>query len=485
MRGAQHGGAADFVRPLRDPLDDAALAVARVAVQRNQSRSPGLADLAQTLPEQIALAVTRHHGDGAQAVESQSGADHAHRGQEQGRAAPRGGQRWDLGALCELFGCLPPVEETRRLRLGGRRVGVNGDSSGVGLAERGGCGRRVAVWGGPRGGGVSVGVDPRLTDQLRLGHVIAILDSRRTFAERAGDRVCGRDGSHARRRQLLECPRGVGRALEPIGRPLGKEALDPRVEPRRHREDGLEWRRGRVQMAVHELVAVDVAEWSLVAGEAVGDDPERIEVGPRPLVAPQPRHLLGRHVAKGSGDVELVFAGAVAVPECAGDSEVRDLDPVARIRLTGEEHVGRLEIAMQHAARVGVCQRIQDVEQELAQERPVEHSTRGVEGPAGDQLHRQVGAAGREPSVGGRGRLALHAPLVEEHHDVAMVQPCSGADLVPKGLLDASILYGAAGHDLHGDRNLLAAMRAAEHLSHATPADWLVELERAQLCGKW
>ena len=83
-----------------------------------------------------------------------------------------------------------------------------------------------------------------------------------------------------------------------------------------------------------------------VAGQhLVEDDPERVDVGAR--VGALPHRLLGRDVvgraehAPGGGDARLL--------ELAGDPEVGDLGPPVGV----DQDVLRLDVAVDHAARVG------------------------------------------------------------------------------------------------------------------------------------
>jgi hypothetical protein len=109
---------------------------------------------------------------------------------------------------------------------------------------------------------------------------------------------------------------------------------------------------------------------------------------------PAADHLLGRHVRRRAG--EVAGAGAL-VALVAGQPEVGDHRAVA-----GEQHVARLEVAVDHARRVGRAQpRDQPVDDRPdlgRRQRPVAQAV-GQAGP-GHQLHRHVA-----PAVGVDGQV--------------------------------------------------------------------------------
>ena len=127
MRGAQHGGAADLVRPLRDPLGQPGLAVAGRAAQHARACDAALGvDLGERLPERVRSAAAAHEGDRAQTVEAEPGAHELHGRLPGDRVLPGGGR--DATAAASRRRRAAPED-----RSGAR--GVGGEASRVRLPQ--------------------------------------------------------------------------------------------------------------------------------------------------------------------------------------------------------------------------------------------------------------------------------------------------------------------------------------------------------------
>jgi len=204
----------------------------------------------------------------------------------------------------------------------------------------------------------------------------------------------------------------------------------------------------------------------VAAGQgAIEEHPERVDV--RAVVDREPLHLLRRH-AVGRAQHEA-FAGERLVHLSHLDqAEVHHLHRVHPVRVPGDQEVAGLQIAVHHAALVGVAQRRADLEEErdgaVRAERAFAHQV-GVAG-AVDVLHRQ-----EEPTV-------LRLPVVEEGDDVRVVQGGEGLRLELEALLEVRVLALLQPHrgveDLDGDAAVEVHVLAEEHARHAPTRDQLV-----------
>ena len=202
----------------------------------------------------------------------------------------------------------------------------------------------------------------------------------------------------------------------------------------------------------------------------VQQQPERVEVGA--LVDRAAGGLLGRHVRERADDVpgqrERLLARQV------GDAEVRQLGgAAARARAVGHDHVLRLDVAVDHAALVGVVERVGEREpdpqhvavRELA--RRLELRQRAPLDQLGDQVAAAVLLAG-----------------VEQRHDRVVVQPGDGARLA----LGALRRRPVAGDDLDRDGTsqelVVARVDGAEAAGAETRAQAVATHRQPGLCDR-
>src|SRR3989449_1624847 len=175
------------------------------------------------------------------------------------------------------------------------------------------------------------------------------------------------------------------------------------------------------------------------------------------------RDLLGRHVARrphdGAGTGEL----RRLQPR---DPEVHDLDAAVR----GDAHVRRFDVAVDHAAVVGVRQRREhldhDIELALERQRVVPTDDR-AQVAAVHQLHRDE-------------ELVLGFAEVVDRDDVGVLQHAGGARLAQEALTDVGGAAHLGGEELEGDVAPQDGVVGLPHDAHGALADELVQLELAE-----
>jgi hypothetical protein len=102
----------------------------------------------------------------------------------------------------------------------------------------------------------------------------------------------------------------------------------------------------------------------------------------------------------------------------------RALRPSARADVAG------LDVAVDHAARVRVRERVEQAHEDGAQVAPVERSRDVLERAAAHELHDQVRRAERDAAFARRGDAGRHLAVVEDPDDGGMVERGDGPDLV-------------------------------------------------------
>ena len=116
-------------------------------------------------------------------------------------------------------------------------------------------------------------------------------------------------------------------------------------------------------MLDHDRPRVLASEDPFARGQHPRDAAERVEVGPRPLLADLLPDLLGRHIARRAGlasvDIELQLAGQ------RGQPEVDQLH--AREAPVDEHDIAELQVPVNDVSGVGVGEHVEDRQEELAQ----------------------------------------------------------------------------------------------------------------------
>ncbi|MEQ1503490.1 MAG: hypothetical protein ABMB14_14735 [Myxococcota bacterium] len=217
----------------------------------------------------------------------------------------------------------------------------------------------------------------------------------------------------------------------------------------------------------------------LERGRAVDQRPEqapgRVQVGPRADVAPAAAELLRRHVRRG--------APADRVPAAVGllgEPEVVELDP-RHAAGPGDEHVRRLEVAVDHAAGVGVAERVEQRDDHRLDRRPRQAAAPAGQRAAVDPLHREPRGARRDRTVGAGLGPGVGLAVVEHPDDVRVVEGGDRPGLGAERLAPGGLVVGLGGQELHRHGVLQAQVSAGPHLAHAALADRTVQTERAQL----
>jgi hypothetical protein len=187
----------------------------------------------------------------------------------------------------------------------------------------------------------------------------------------------------------------------------------------------------------------------------VEDERERVEVGA--LVDPLSVRLLGRHVGERAHDVARAREWLVA--RQMRDAEVRQLGRRAgRARPVGDDHVLRLDVAMDDAALVRVLERVGEREADTQHVAVGELAVGGeaIERAARDQLRDEEARAGVLPGV-------------EDGDDPGVVQASGGQRLARRPLGDEVTARGAE-DDLHRDGPVEPLVVAGVHGPEAAGA---------------
>lgn len=204
--------------------------------------------------------------------------------------------------------------------------------------------------------------------------------------------------------------------LWPLRRILGQQAVDEGGERRRNVGPALGQRRGGLgDMRGDELLGCADRKRVRPGEQLVGDDAERVQVGPvvRGRVA---ERLLGRHVRGGAHrDAQRRERASVRRPaalrgrvERLGDAEIRD----EGVPL-GKEDVLRLQVAVHHALAVRVRERVGELAHEPERVAHRERAALAEERPqrlARDKGHRVV----RQP---------VDVARAEQREDVRVLKP--------------------------------------------------------------
>ena len=252
-----------------------------------------------------------------------------------------------------------------------------------------------------------------------------------------------------------ECRRQVEAALLPVGRILLHRRGDHHLEVLGHvAAQRMDRRRRGIDDLVQEFGEAAGAERPRAGQQLVHDGAERIQV--RGAGEIQALHLLGRHVAGRTGDA--LDARDVGVGH-QGDAKIDD----AHVAVLREHDVRGLDVAVNHATRVRVVQRLGALEHQLD-----------------DVVDAQqvVGAA-----VGGQGARAVHVlgddvavPIlftgVVDRQDVRVVQHAHHVRLGQEHLARDARALLVAGHvqavDLDG--HVAAVVRIVREIHGAGAA---------------
>ena len=108
-----------------------------------------------------------------------------------------------------------------------------------------------------------------------------------------------------------------------------------------------------------------------------------------------------------------------------GDTEVADLDARTEVGLGCQEHVGRLDVAVHHAAGVGVGEGIEHRAEGVLSLGPGCRRV-AIEGAQRGELHGQVGLTLGKLSTAGDGLLSGDGAVVEDQHHAPMGQAGDG-----------------------------------------------------------
>ncbi len=191
----------------------------------------------------------------------------------------------------------------------------------------------------------------------------------------------------------------------------------------------------------------------------VQDDAEGIDVA-----AGVDTHTLGllRGEVRGRAHDRPGLGEALLGVHGAGDPEVRDLDGA----LFGDEHIARLDVAVDHSVAMRVRQRPGDIGGDFGGPVGVQRSGRAQDrrqGPAVDELH--------DDEVG----TAVLAP-VEDGHDVGVRQVGCRLGLAAEAFHERPVHRQLGKEHLESDRAVEQLVVGAIHLGHAAACHQMREL---------
>ena len=431
----EHRHRAELVGALGDPLDQAGLAEARAALEQDHPGDAVAAKLTERPPDPVALGPAPDQGHGPQPVQREAGADDVHRAARRGRALPRAGERDQRPGRARDRGHLPAREG---VEVGG---GVEGDR------------RRLPV-----------GADPGELVGRRRGVV----------GEGGGDR---RDRAVVHR--LAEVAQVVGGHRGPLVASAGlllEEPQQPVLQPVGDGEARQEGRRLAEEVGLDHGLEIGLHEGQLAGDEAPREAADGVQIRPRPVVPPAPRELLRGHVLHGAREV-FAETGPAPLVDGVGRAEVGELDARPGVVGAGQEHVGGLDVPVDHAPGVRVGEGVQHPQADrLELLPPGDHGA--AERPPGRELHDEVRGPRLQAALRGRGRLVGDGPVVEHQDDPRVIEPGHGPDLVVEGVLLAPVSELLGGHHLDRHRRALRDVLALPHLAHAAAADRRVQDER-------
>ena len=205
-----------------------------------------------------------------------------------------------------------------------------------------------------------------------------------------------------------------------------------------------------------------------VGQQLVENDAEREHVGA--AIGGLALHLLGSHVVGRAGAGHGV-AAFVAMGD-AGDAEIEH----ARLRAADHEDVGRLDVAMDHALRMGKGQRVGDPahdQRRLRRRGAPAFAAQLAQVAALQQLHRDVGAVVADAGV-------------EHGDDVRVAQPAGGARLVDEERVEglALFLVDLDVERLDGDQPRQQRVVRREHRAEAAAAELVLERIAADVADR-
>ena len=278
-------------------------------------------------------------------------------------------------------------------------------------------------------------------------------------------------GVHAA--QLLVHAGQVGRELGAVAIALLGLLLE------RAHDDGLEllrelgpyvaqglWR--RLHHLAQQLAERAGAERSLAAQHLVHHRAERIEVGAR--VERVALHLLGRHVGRAAG--HALEARDLGI----GDQRDAEIDD-AHVAILGEQDVRRLDVAVHHAARVRVVQRLCDLVDDL-------HDLLDGQQAAGTAVRRQCARA--VDVLGDDVTPPLLLARIVDRHDVRVLELADHVRLAHEHAAGVAALgvVGAGGVvELDGDVAPVERVVRQVHGAGAAAADLVHDVILADALG--
>ena len=208
---------------------------------------------------------------------------------------------------------------------------------------------------------------------------------------------------------------GAGRLVPLVG-VLAQQPLDDGVDgPGDVDAERAQLRRWRVEVLAQDLADVGPLERGPTGQALEEQDAHRVEVGALVGGRVEGPGRLGREVA---GGADRLVADVGVQPGAAGEAEVDQDRPLDGI-LVVDDHVGGLDVAVQHVAVVGHLQGVEDV---------------GTDPQGGRHRDRAVAEAVAQAAAGDEGLDEVHVVAVLPHRDegsgAEALQPAEHTGLV-------------------------------------------------------
>ena len=238
--------------------------------------------------------------------------------------------------------------------------------------------------------------------------------------------------------------------------------FDPVKQGQRGGEHGVKLGKLTGKVLVENVVNASEMGW-MPGGQGPHHGAHGIQVSGRTVVSPCAPDLLGGHVGGGSRN-HFPEPGVQPLVGIHGmhEAKVGQLDPA---RASVDQHIPRLNVAVNHAARMGVGKGIENVHGDGLKLRPSESPGEIGQGAALDKLHGQPGQSG-QCSVTARFFFGDH-PVIEYSRDAFVVEARGGADLVAKGFDERRVTHDFRPHDLQSNPRLVALVLRQQHGGHA------------------
>ena len=236
-------------------------------------------------------------------------------------------------------------------------------------------------------------------------------------------------------RQTYELPGRLGGILKPARRLFGQHPRQPFLESLR---EMLPRHRGRilVNLTAQHLRARGMGKNAAPRRKQIGHTAQRIQIRPRPLVARLVENLFRRHVSRRPSHHPV---RQILCPHRLGYPEIRQ-HRARNALLLHQKDVAGLDVPVNHVTRMGVRQRVEQLQQQIAHLKPRKRRFRLGKRPPRRQLHRIKLTPARDFTPRCLEQRLVRRAIVQQPDDRRMMQFRHGPHFVGKRLLKRLVL---------------------------------------------